>query len=59
MRGMTLSRMIRAMGVALLFFIPRGLAAGDGLAPIGVEVVGTAFRVLLANGEKGKASDKC
>ena len=49
---MTLSRMIRATGVVLLFFISPGLAAEDGLASIGVEVVGTAFRVVLANGER-------
>lgn len=43
---------MRATGVALLFVSP-GLAAEDGLAPpIGVEVVGTAFQVLLANGER-------
>jgi hypothetical protein len=46
--------MIRATYVALIFFISPNLAAedGDGLAPIAVEVVGTAFQVVLANGER-------
>jgi hypothetical protein len=41
-----------ATPVALLFFISQGLAVEEDLAPIGVQVVGTAFQVVLANGER-------
>jgi hypothetical protein len=47
---MTILRMIGATTVALLFFLSLGRAAED--APIAVEVVGAAFEVVLANGER-------